>query len=106
MNIELKPADNILTKEQMTTLILALAVGRGEGGFTEADAEKVLAWGRRAVLEASIFECVMDGLMVVNVSGDDPLDLDDVSFKFTNKVMLQPAADAYVAKLEEAKKKV
>ena len=55
-------------KEDITTLIEAFAVARGEKGFTEEETVKLVRWAESMIIGYTLLGLVLDGLALI----DDP----------------------------------
>lgn len=55
-------------KEDISTLILAFATARGEKGFSEEEAVKLIRWAEQAIVSYSLLTLVLDGYALI----DDP----------------------------------
>jgi hypothetical protein len=69
----------VFTDQEIETLVMSLAKTReqkateddGDGLFTEEEAQAIVAWAVGARLEASMLECILEGLVNVDfVDGD------------------------------------
>jgi len=59
--------EDILTEQEIETIIMQLAKGQGE--FTEADAAAVIKWAKRVRISNIIMEQVAEGKLLVKREG-------------------------------------
>lgn len=59
-----------LSDEETEKLILSLASARGNKGFTEADAQKIVDWANEMRIGEAALANVLDGLLTVDVRED------------------------------------
>ncbi len=56
-------ADEILTEKEIEKLIEQLA--RGQKEFTEDDADEVIKWAKRILIQKALLDFVLDGKLMV-----------------------------------------
>ena len=61
----------ILTEEETESIIMSLALSRGDKGFDEGDAKVVVAWAKSAIMFYKIFEMVKNGLVAIDVKNGE-----------------------------------
>lgn len=63
-------AQKFLSDREAQRLIMALARTRGDRGFTEADAQKLVEWATNARLDATMLDMVLAGVVRVDLRDD------------------------------------
>ena len=59
----------VLTHDELEGLVMALA--NGQERFTEADAQRVIAWAEGVRVENAVVDLVLGGLLVVSIDNDE-----------------------------------
>lgn len=72
--------DSILSEEEVKTFIMALATHRGDKGFSEEEAAKIVDWASEASISQVLFLGVMTGDMFVDVNAEG-----EVAFGLTDE---------------------
>lgn len=57
----------LLNDEQVEKILLSLHASRGEEGFTEDEAAKVLDWASDAIIQIILLEGIFEGTFNVNI---------------------------------------
>ena len=61
----------LINNEESMLLIMSLAVNRGEDGFSEDEAEKILQWANDAKLNFALLELALEGAVLVGCKGNE-----------------------------------
>lgn len=73
-------AETLISEKEAKTFLSSLNKHRGDKGFSQEEAEKVIAWATEASISHVLFEGVMTGDMFVDVADDG-----EVAFGLTEK---------------------
>lgn len=86
--------DKLLSDSEYESVIMALARGRGDKGFTEEEAVALIEWVRLQVVTAQLVKMLLEGDLDVDTVDDKPItDGSNVGF------MLSPAGVEKAARL-------
>lgn len=68
-------AETLLSDDDVQRLIMSLAAGRGESGFTKDDVRRLVNWAETTRINSGLLECILAGeLFVSNFKSDgEPL---------------------------------
>lgn len=61
----------LLADEEIQTVITSLALSRGDDGFDEDEAVKVVRWAEMAVINQDLLGLILRGLVDINIIDDE-----------------------------------
>ena len=74
-------SETLLTEKNVEILIMSLASSRGDNGFNEEEAMKVVSWAEEACVNMALLENVLNGDVRVDIRTSDG----ELIFNLTDK---------------------
>jgi hypothetical protein len=96
----------LLQDGELAKLVIAFALSRGLGGFTEDEAKKIMLWAEWTAFQWQMLQLALKGLITLDIENADTDNYDDLTFRSVLSHLGLAGIEAYQQTLDEAARKV